>query len=894
MRTGWCGCRTDGLCDRIRGVWMLRNNNLKICRKLVRREFQFHKGQTLLLIMAVTLVCMLYTFSFSLGNLTYKGFLYSYRTIYGSDSHIIYENITEAQAAALKKHPAVKDTAALSAVGVLSDEMLENRNVRLAAVSESWARETDSIPVCGRMPEEKDRADHDKAVFDESGLDKTVVHGESGFGKNAPAEIALDEITMNSLLIPHEIGAEVPIKWRSAEGEEYTHTFRLCGWWENQMGETDSCAWITAETAEELCGKRPDTLMLGVTLYLPGDLEKQAKDLLADLGLKDISYTTNLAYNKARQDYAGREAVKFYRMNLIVVLCGVLMICHIVQLSAQQNIRFYGRVKSLGMTPRQIRVLAAQRAVMVWVPGILPGWILGFLLCVGAAPYVVVGMERNPAFAFFQLWPFVLSALLAGATTLTACLWPVGRVMRSVPAQAVRYIESVEQRGRKGRKTRAPVARRMALTGISRQKKQSLPAAFSLLLSLVVLCCVRTMGTSYDEEKYLDGMALCDYRLCDASAASGVQRYNPKSRSITPKIMEALSVHPAVTDMGQACTMEVPLYAKPEDRARIIDAFEEVDEQGRARKEYMADEPDWLAGYEKMRETGEYIGIVTGVDGLMLKNAMARQAFLEGGYDKEAFDTGKYVIAAGAASSHIRATPPVGSKVDICSREFEIMASVPLETTLLSGKDSRQAQYNITYYLPLSAFEELFPEHGIRNVAVNIRREEQKAFEDFLSQILEGTGTDMFSYKDYQWTFRNAVFHLCMIPLFVGSVMLLIGMLNFANALAVGTLVRKREFAVCESLGMTKKQLRRMLLWEGACCYGVILVLLVPGTGILTWLWGRWWLAHTNTWCITWRFSLLPLWVSLPVLLILSLAVPLYFFKKIAKESVTERLRELE
>ena len=852
---------------------MLENNNLKICRKLVRREFQFHRGQTLLLIIAVTLVCMLYTFSFSLGSLTYDGFLYAYRTAYGSDSHIIYDNITKTQAAVVKKHPAVKATASLSVAGILSDEMLGSRSVKLAEVSESWAEETASVPLYGRMPEEKD-------------------------------EIALDEITMNSLVVPHELGAEVSIKWQSGEGEEKTHTFRLCGWWRNPAGETESCAWITEETARELCGKTPDTLMLGVTLYLPKDVEKQAEDILADTENGDISYTINLACNKARQDYAGSEAMEFYRMNLIVVLCGVLMLCHIVRLSAQQNIRFYGRVKSLGMTPRQLRALTVERALMVCLPGILPGWILGFLLCAVAAPHVVVGMEQNPAFAFFQIWPFLVSALLTGATTLVACLLPMRKAMRSVPAKAMRYVERTGQSLRRqsvrmgGRrrcgKSRSKIIRRVALTGLSRQKTQSLLAAFSLLIALVVLCGVWTVRMSYDEDKYLGGMALCDYRLSDASAASNAQRYNPGSRSITPEIMEALSVHPAVTDMGQACTMEVLLYAGPKERAPIVDSFEEVDEYGTARKEYMAEDPDWLAGYERMRETGEYMGIVTGVDGLMLENAMARQIFLEGSFDRSAFDTGKYVLAAGADSSYIQSTPPAGNKVEICGREFEIMASIPYESTLLSGADSRQAEYNITYYLPLSVFDELFPEHGIRNVAVNIDHEEQKSFEEFLNQLLEGTGVDCFSYGDYQWTFRNAVFHLCIIPLFVGSVMLLIGMLSFANALVAGMLVRKKEFAVYESLGMTKRQLQKLLLWEGGACYGLMLLLLVPGTAILTWLWGKWWLAHTNTWCITWKFSLLPLWVSLPVLLVLALAVPLFFLKEVTKESVTKRLKVID
>ena len=49
---------------------MLNNNNLKICRRLILRDIKFHKGQYLLSGIAVMLVCMLYTFTLCLGNLT--------------------------------------------------------------------------------------------------------------------------------------------------------------------------------------------------------------------------------------------------------------------------------------------------------------------------------------------------------------------------------------------------------------------------------------------------------------------------------------------------------------------------------------------------------------------------------------------------------------------------------------------------------------------------------------------------------------------------------------------------------------------------------------------------------------------------------------------------------
>lgn len=845
---------------------MLQNKNLKICRKLVRREMQFHKGLSILLITTVTLVCMLYTFSFALGSLVYDGFIYSYRIMYGSDSHIICYSLSDVQAAALSRHAAVKDTAVLSPVGVLSDKMLENRTVRLAEFSEKWARETDSVPIYGRTPLEKD-------------------------------EIALDEITLNSLLIPHEIGAEVFLAWRPEEGgEEQSGVFRLCGWWENHTGETDSCAWISREAAAELGADASGYKILGLTLYLPGDLKEQAESIFSDLGMRDIAYTTNLAYNRAREAYAGGKAGEFYRLNLIVVLCGILMLYNILRLSARQNIRFYGRVKSLGMTPRQIRVLATGRAAALTVPGLLPGWILGFSLCAAFAPYVVVGMEENPAFYFFRIWPFLGSALLTWATVLVACLLPIRSTAKKTPAEAMRFTGGGTKAKRMPKKKgRRPVTiRRMAFMGLSMHRGQSALAALSLLLSLTILCCVWTMGISYDEEKYLDGMALCDYQIPDASAVYTIQRYNQKSRSITPEILKALREHPAVTDIGIVCTMEVPMYAGEDERAPIVETFEGEDEDGVVRKAHMADDPDWMAGYENMRESGAYIGIVTGIDGLALKAALSRDIFIEGTFSEEAFHTGKYVIAAGAGSPFLRTTPPVGSKVVICGREFEIMASVPYESSLFSGEDSRQAQFNVTYYVPAGVFDELFPEHGIRSVLVNIDQNSQDAFEAFLSDILRGTGIVATSMSDYRWYFRNALFHRCVIPLFVGAVMLFIGTLNFANVLAAGVIVRKKEFAVYESLGMTKDQLGKMLLAEGMFRCGAMLLLLIPGIFSAVWLWGRWWLAHTNTWCVTWRFSLMPLWVFLPVLLAAALAVPLYFLKAVTRESVTQRLGTAE
>lgn len=844
---------------------MLENNNLRICSRLARRDIKFHRARSMLLMMAIALVCMLYTFSFSLGEMVREGYIHSYKIMYGSDSHIIFYDLNRTQAAALQGHAAVADSVRLSAIGTLSDEMMGYRSVKLAAVSAGWAKATEAVPLHGRMPEEK-------------------------------GEIALDELTIHSLAIPRQIGTEVTLRWTPADGEARTDTFRLCGWWDSLKGLSETCAWISEETAWELA---PDLWesgheALGVTLYRPGNLEEQAERMLADLGLGHITYTTNLACNEARKEYAGSEAMRFYRMGLIVVLCGILMIYNIVRISTQQNIRFYGRVKSLGMTPRQILVFSIERAAFLCVPAIVPGWLAGFALYAAVSPFVVVGMDQNPAFRFFRLWPFAAGALFTWLTALTACLLPMRMTAKSSPVQAMGFVEGQRRRGERKRKRRRTTTMLMALSGLTRQKGQSVLTALSLLLSLLILCGIWTQAVSYDEEVYVNSLALCDYRIEDASATSSIQRYNPRSRSITPELLHALESHPAVTRIGEISTMEVPLYADEKERAPIVDSYEGKDENGIVRKEFMANNPDLLAGYEKLRESGEYIGIVTGVRGAALKKALAQNFYLEGSFQSGLFATGRYVIAAGAASTLIRTTPPVGSKITVNGREFEIMAAVPYEGSLLSGADSKEAQFNVTYYMPMETFDELFPDHGIRNVTVDIDHGRQKEFEEFLADLLKDTGIAVTAYSDYQWNFRNAVFHNYMIPLFVGSVMLLIGILNFCNVLMTRIFVRKKEFAVYESLGMTGRQIRRVLLWEGVLYCGVMVLLLVPITAASTWVWGRWWLAHTNTWCVTWRYSLMPLWITIPVLFILAVTVPLQCLKTVRRESITERLRVAE
>jgi putative ABC transport system permease protein len=116
--------------------------------------------------------------------------------------------------------------------------------------------------------------------------------------------------------------------------------------------------------------------------------------------------------------------------------------------------------------------------------------------------------------------------------------------------------------------------------------------------------------------------------------------------------------------------------------------------------------------------------------------------------------------------------------------------------------------------------------------------------------------------------------------------------LNYINTVLTGVVSRRNEFAMLESIGMTKKQLKRMLILEGL--YTVLLTVLITSTlGVL--------LTYNLSKSITenmafmvFQMSWLPFILTVPILLILAYTVTLRAYKTLSQASIVERLREAE
>ena len=94
-----------------------------------------------------------------------------------------------------------------------------------------------------------------------------------------------------------------------------------------------------------------------------------------------------------------------------------------------------------------------------------------------------------------------------------------------------------------------------------------------------------------------------------------------------------------------------------------------------------------------------------------------------------------------------------------------------------------------------------------------------------------------------------------------------------------------------EAVGMTRKQLRGVLITEGIG-YAVLTILfsVTVGSGICALLVKA---AAGSIWFFSFHFSLLPILLCIPVLLIVSVLVP-FFAYQLNGASIVERLKVME
>ena len=435
----------------------------------------------------------------------------------------------------------------------------------------------------------------------------------------------------------------------------------------------------------------------------------------------------------------------------------------------------------------------------------------------------------------------------------------------------------------------------LAFRTLGKNRWRTFLSVVSLLLAVLLLNSVWIRYISAKEEIYLSSMFPWDYSLCDGSAYLSAQQYNEKNQGITEETVAELKKRREVTSVSMLKSHEIPMTASGTLRERITAFYNQPYDEKQTLRETQAAYPEWMNGLARLEETGEYTGLVVGMDGVYLDYLQEYSPFTSGSFDEKAFASGEFVLVGGAYHEGL-SSPIEGEEIEISGKKFTVMGSVMHDETYLQGAESPEAAFNLVYILPIEAFDRLFPEQAYRQLAVNIDKGQQKEFEVYLDEYEQGLnrGVGITRRSEYQDNFRVARLNLVLPDLVIGLVLTGIALMNFINMLVIKTVSRKGEFAVYESLGMTRTQLQKLLLLEGIFHAGLMLMILIPVTTIFDRFLMPKVVEAAGSWSMVYTCSFLPLWIFSVILGILAVAVPLFCLHFLTKGSLTERMRQGE
>lgn len=884
--------------------------NRKCIRRLGSKSMKASRNRNLIAVVAIMLTTLLFTSLFTIAMTVNDSFQQQTFRQVGGNQHGGIKDVTWEQAEALRTDPLIASSSTRLFVGMTGSEVPFNKS----HVEVSYMEDPASYfcaPTEGTLPEE--------------GTD----------------QMATDTRVLGLLGIEPKVGAKVTLPFEidcnTTNPTPVTRTFTLSGWWEYDSACIASHVVLPRSAAEELCalsngaadsmtGRWDLNLNFRSSLHIRENVETvlanhgyQNDDPLAENYLK---IGVNWGYTGAQTDAKMDTTTVGILVGVLalIVFTGYLIIYNVFQISVTNDIRFYGLLKTIGTTKKQIKRIIRQQALRLSAVGIPIGLVLGWLVGGALTPIVMAQTTYHAEGASLSPVVFLGSAVFALLTVLLSCAKPGRMAAKVSPVEAVRYTDAGGGR-KKSRKSKGVSLFSMARANLGRNKSKTVVTVLSLSLAVVLLTLTVSFVGGMDMEKYVSRSFITDFVLGDAAYfQSG---FNSEDETLDENIIAGVEAQDGITDSGRiygqtTLIQQFITKQRVEELYATYQSYEDIDDRLRRMEQ---------------REDGLYAGdaMVYGMEDFPLslvdvlegdiaplrdpsQNAVAAVYAeddygrpMEGTHWAKVGDTVTlrypsrfeyYWVDTGELIEEPDAVYDSGT-----DRQFGMRAAEYREQTYTVCALVR-LPFAMTYrYKHLGADEYLLgaaqylqdcDQVGVMNYLFNTTDDANADMEAFMADYTEHVqpSADYESRQTFIDQFNGFRGMFLTLGGALSFIIGLVGVLNFLNAILTGILTRKREFAMLQSIGMTGRQLKRMLMVEGvlyavsAIVFSLVLSLVFGPMAANV--------LETVFWFFSYHLSLTPILLLTPLFVLLGMAVPVLVYRAAAKSTIVERLRENE
>jgi len=832
------------------------NNNGFVLKLLAKRSLKAQKNT--IAVLAIMLATLLFTSLSTIAISLQTAMQESNMRTTGTSAHAGIKRVSWDEYELLTADAGVKDIGYSVIIGNAVGDSFNKTPTELRYGDSAYADLTFNVPDTGHLPEQKN-------------------------------EIATSRIVLTAMGLPDKIGTQMELTFET-DTDTISDTFTLCGIWDGDAVAYRQTMLLSKEYTEQIVsvirGETDGTTSgqvgtgyIDIVMMMPTEwnIEKQVMATTAQYGL-DERVSINDAYGTATVSLSA--ILPLVAGIVVIFIAGYLLIYNVFYISIAQDIRFYGMLKTLGTTARQIRKIVYKKAIrlsLVGIPlGLLFGWPIGRLLLP-----IIVNMLTDDIHVVTTVKPviFLVAVVFSLVTVFISCRKPAALAAKVSPIEALHYVEQ-SQTKKKQRRSKHISAIMMAKNNLGRNKKKVMIVTLSFALSLVLLNSVYTYVISFDFDKFVADFSLTDFTVADTTVINSYAPYNTANVSLD-FIRQAESLN-GLEDIGN-------IY--------LWTSHQALSESDMARLQELAVSSDAVA-----RELGNYMvrqehGVnVYGLDDFPAGYVQA----LDGKLDTEKWKAGigVYVTPMRMMGDGSLCLYQPGDQISVpqldgTSKTYKVLAVVDVPKAL---ETPLQVDMGVDYIFPTSELlgNMVDANQLAMKTIFNVDDENLLAAENWLKNYTANTDTslDYFSKPVLRQSFDGMINMYRLVGGVLCAILALIGILNFINSMTTSILSRHKEIAMLQSVGMTGRQVKQMLMYEGIgySAFGLLCSLILSILGSLTVV--RMMGAELSY--FTWHFTLLPVTLCIIPLVFITAFVPIVCYNKMTQKTVVERLRIAE
>lgn len=574
---------------------------------------------------------------------------------------------------------------------------------------------------------------------------------------------------------------------------------------------------------------------------------KEKLDKIAnDIGLDTINTAVNENYiNALKPDMETIMGGVF--VGLVIVLSSILVIYNIFYISIVTKVQEFGKLRAIGATKKQIKNIVFKEGFILAGIAIPIGIILGYVLA-----NIIIKSFMDIDVKSSRL-PVILSVVVISFISVVLSLLKPMKVASKVSiVDAVRYTGNKISNKSKRKGYKNINLKRLSHANLERNKKRTYMTLASLILSGTIFITVSTALESFDAEK----MAREHFPYDIEVRLSGYEMNSDKNPKNNLNILQ----------------MDNPLSKDFFNQIKNMEGIKRI-ESARSVKIGMEDY-DVEFKYDLLQSINE-----NDVKSL-------NKNLIDGKINLERLQTGDEIVITHVdtakemgvkAGDKIRLTLYDGDKK--IKKEFKVQAIAMGVPSFGIGKDfiDRTLKYDSTSSLGIYTEEGKYQE--IKDSIKKIAKNNGFLETDFIDSRIESNKAVISFIKIMGYTLTGIIG--------------VIGFMNLVNTMITSIVTRKKELGMLQAIGLTNKQLVKMLNSEAMYYTSGMMIGSILFGGILGYI-AVIFLKKTGLSYATYSLPIVPILLMIVCILIAQFITTYLIGRSFNKESLIDRVRYSE